>query len=205
MSNARKPAERLMSIILRIEGVRDQIKALREDEKEIFLESKSSGFDNGVIRQLLRDRAMTDAARVAFEAKLQVYRASLGMLDGTPLGDMARRMFERHQKPSETIVEDDKQMEMPGMPELRKPPAPATAAEIAAAREEGAQAAREGKKVTDNPYGADDLRRAAFDEGWCSEAGSDGMDIPEAWRRKEKPKKKGADNDDQPGNNRDAA
>ena len=34
-------------------------------------------------------------------------------------------------------------------------------------------------------------RRAAWDEGWCAETGSDGMDIPEAWRRsKEKKSKK---------------
>ena len=47
---------------------------------------------------------------------------------------------------------------------------------------------RDGKRVIDNPYVAGDPRRAAWDEGWCTEAGSDGMDVPAAWQRT-KPKK----------------
>jgi len=53
------------------------------------------------------------------------------------------------------------------------------------------QAAREGKRVIDNPYVAGDPRRALWDEGWCAQTGSDGMEIPAAWRRKEKKKPKG--------------
>ena len=56
------------------------------------------------------------------------------------------------------------------------------------AREQGREAAKEGKPVTLNPFVARDPRRAAWDEGWCMEAGSDGMDIPAAWKRTKKPK-----------------
>jgi hypothetical protein len=38
--------------------------------------------------------------------------------------------------------------------------------------------------VFKNPYVAGDPRRAYWDEGWCEEVGSDGMDVPDAWRRK---------------------
>jgi uncharacterized protein (UPF0335 family) len=56
------------------------------------------------------------------------------------------------------------------------------------AREMGRVAAQTGKPVTDNPFPARDPRRAAFDEEWCKAAGSDGMEIPEAWRRNAKKK-----------------
>ena len=52
----------------------------------------------------------------------------------------------------------------------------------------GAEAAADGRPVTANPFPARDPRRAAWDEGWCKADGSDGMDIPEAWRRS-RPKK----------------
>jgi hypothetical protein len=44
--------------------------------------------------------------------------------------------------------------------------------------------------VTANPHPAGSRLRGAWDEGWCAAAGSDGMDIPPAFRRS-KPKKPG--------------
>ncbi|WP_322997473.1 hypothetical protein [Castellaniella sp.] len=55
-----------------------------------------------------------------------------------------------------------------------------------AARQQGEQDSRDGKRIIDNPFVAGDPRRAAWDEGHCKARGSDGMDIPEAWRRKSK-------------------
>jgi len=52
----------------------------------------------------------------------------------------------------------------------------------------GTQAARENQPITSNPFTARDPRRAAFDEAWCAASGSDGMDIPESWRRTSKKK-----------------
>jgi uncharacterized protein (UPF0335 family) len=190
----------LTGYIERIERKREEISLLKQDEKDLFTELTSAGFNGKVVRQMLRERQMTAAEREEYQADLQIYRAALGMLDGTPLGDAARKRFTRQPKPSDTVIEDERQAEMPGVPEPVKPP---TAEQLAAARDEGAEAARAGKKVTDNPYAADDRRRSEWDTGWCQESGSDGMDIPEAWRRQSK--KKGANDDGHQGADKDAA
>jgi len=61
------------------------------------------------------------------------------------------------------------------------------------AKRMGREAAQAGQPVTANPFPARDERRAAWDEAWCSELGSDGMDIPDAWlpEKKTKPEDKG--------------
>ena len=64
---------------------------------------------------------------------------------------------------------------------LRDPPQGGLHA-IDDARRLGVEAARAGKAVTANPFPPRDARRAAWDEAWCQELGSDGMDIPEALR-----------------------
>lgn len=55
----------------------------------------------------------------------------------------------------------------------------------------GAEAAKSGAPVTANPFPARDERRAAWDEAWCKELGTDGMDIPDALKPAPKPKKGG--------------
>ena len=60
---------------------------------------------------------------------------------------------------------------------------------LADAHRLGGEAARAGQPVTANPFPAFDERRAAWDESWCAELGSDGMEIPEALRPTSKPKK----------------
>lgn len=57
------------------------------------------------------------------------------------------------------------------------------------ARAKGAAAAQAGVKVTANPYPPRTPQRAWWDEAWCQAAGSDGMDLPPAWRPNPKPKK----------------
>ncbi len=49
-------AQRLQSIIDRIERLEEERKALASDIKDIFLEAKSAGFEVPVLRQLLRIR-----------------------------------------------------------------------------------------------------------------------------------------------------
>lgn len=70
-----------------------------------------------------------------------------------------------------------------------EPPAPEPT--IDDARPMGKEAAANGRPVTSNPFPARDLRRAAWDEAWCAELGSDGMDIPDALKPTPKPKKGG--------------
>lgn len=57
------------------------------------------------------------------------------------------------------------------------------------ARAKGAAAAQSGQKVTANPYPPRSPQRAWWDESWCQASGSDGMDLPAAWKPTPKPKK----------------
>lgn len=79
--------------------------------------------------------------------------------------------------PSDEVVED--QPAEPSEPQ----------ATVDDARRLGGEAARSGQPVTANPFPAYDERRAAWDEAWCAELGSDGMDLPDALKPTPKPKK----------------
>lgn len=182
MNNTSGAGDRLRAFLERIERMREEIKALKRDEAAIFAEAKSAGFDVRVMRTLLKERAMTDAEREEQQALLEIYRKALGGYSDTPLGAAALRRFAPPPPDS-----DPNDVPLPFV-------APASALEgvteeqLLAAKAEGAAAAKAGKPVLANPYA--DARRAAWDEGWCAACGSDGMDIPAAFRRS-KPKKPG--------------
>jgi uncharacterized protein (UPF0335 family) len=72
-------AERLRSLIERIERLEEEKKALSSDVKDIYAESKSAGFDVKVMRQLIRLRRQEPAEVEEQEALLDVYRRALGM------------------------------------------------------------------------------------------------------------------------------
>ena len=72
-------AERLRSLIERIERLEEERKALSSDIKDIFAESKSAGFDVKVMRQLIRLRKQEPAEVEEQETLLDVYRRALGM------------------------------------------------------------------------------------------------------------------------------
>jgi len=72
-------AERLRSLIERIERLEEERKALSSDIKDIFGEAKSAGFDVKVIRQLIRLRKQEPAEIEEQETLLDVYRRALGM------------------------------------------------------------------------------------------------------------------------------
>lgn len=82
-------ADRLRSFIERIERLEEDRKGINDDIREVISEAKSAGFDAKTIRQIVRLRKLDDAERQEQEHLLEVYRAALGMLDGTPLGDSA--------------------------------------------------------------------------------------------------------------------
>lgn len=174
--NAHIGAE-LKSLVERLEKLDQEKQSIQDDIREVKKEASDRGFDIPVINQILKDRRKGEHERRDFEAKLQLYRASLGMLDGTPLGEHARKRLD----------EEPKQEASEAKPEDGNPIGPE---QIAAAREVGQAAAREGKRIIDNPYTANDPRRAAWDEGWCAETGTDGMEVPKAWRRKDPKEKK---------------
>lgn len=72
-------ADRLRSIVDRIERMEEERKALSSDIKDIYAEAKSAGFDVKVLRQLIRIRKMEPAEVDELETLLDVYRRALGM------------------------------------------------------------------------------------------------------------------------------
>lgn len=163
----------LLSYIERLERLEADKKEIAGDIRDVKTEAKSAGFDLKFIARVMAERRMTPEERRTERAMLDIYRAGVGLLDGTPLGDAAR---------------DRMMAEDPNATPLAPEPEPEDSRTAADAREEGAQAHRDGARIIDNPYTAGDPRRAAWDEGFCAASGSDGMDIPEAWRRKPKGK-----------------
>jgi uncharacterized protein (UPF0335 family) len=72
-------ADRLRSIIERVERLEEERKALSGDIKDIFQEAKSAGFDVKVIRQIIRLRQRDPAEVEEQENLLDIYRRALGM------------------------------------------------------------------------------------------------------------------------------
>ncbi len=72
-------ADRLRSIIERIERLEEEKKALAGDIRDIFAEAKSAGFDVKALRALLAERKKEPAEVEELDTILQVYRRALGM------------------------------------------------------------------------------------------------------------------------------
>lgn len=72
-------ADRLRSLIERIERLEEERKALASDIKDIYSEAKSAGFDVKVIRQLITIRKKEPAEVEEAETLLDLYRRALGM------------------------------------------------------------------------------------------------------------------------------
>ena len=72
-------ADRLRSIVERIERLEEERKALAGDIKDIYAEAKSAGFDIKVLRQLIRIRKQETAEVEEQETLLDLYRRALGM------------------------------------------------------------------------------------------------------------------------------
>lgn len=72
-------ADRLRSIIERVERLEEERKALSGDIKDIFTEAKSAGFNVKVIRQIIRLRKQEPADVEEEETLLDIYRRALGM------------------------------------------------------------------------------------------------------------------------------
>lgn len=185
----------IRSLAERIVRLKGEIKNLQIDVKEVKAEAAGHGFDRKaldiVVKRMMEDES-EKAARQETEALADLYLASLGMLDGTPLGDATRRRADAPPPPPAPEKGDDGADEG-AMPSDDEPAAggaeePGAMSQdvIDAARREGEDAAISGAKVFANPYVAGDPRRAAWDEGWCRGTGSDGMDLPAAFRRKPK-------------------
>ena len=72
-------ADRLRSLVERIERLEEERKALSGDIKDIYAEAKSAGFDVKVLRALIALRRKEPAEIEEQETLLDVYRRALGM------------------------------------------------------------------------------------------------------------------------------
>lgn len=189
--NGGAAADMLGEFVEGIEGLEIEKQAIADKIKLVKARARSAGFDTKVLNQMLRERRMSSGEREEFQALCEMYRAALGMLNGTPLGDAARKRLMGKKTPSPDETDGDP------APASKEPDDGLNDGDLDAARAAGRAAAIEGKRIIDNPYMATDPRRAAWDEGWCAETGTDGMEVPAAWRRSDKKKKK-PDDDEKP-------
>lgn len=72
-------AGRLKSFVERIEKLREEKKAISEDERDVFTEAKGVGYDAPTIRWLLKEREIDAADRDERDALRDTYAHALGM------------------------------------------------------------------------------------------------------------------------------
>ncbi len=72
-------ADRLRSIVERIENLESEKKALADDVKDIYAEAKSAGFDSKVIRRIIARRKKDQAEMEQLDTLEDLYLQALGM------------------------------------------------------------------------------------------------------------------------------
>ncbi len=72
-------ADRLRSIIERIERLEEERKALANDIKDIYAEAKSAGFDVKVLRRVISLRRLEAQEREEMDELLTLYMHAIGM------------------------------------------------------------------------------------------------------------------------------
>jgi uncharacterized protein (UPF0335 family) len=72
-------AERLKSLIKRIEKLEEDKAGVASDIRDIYAEAKGTGFDPKIMRQVIRLRKMDDQARTEQQELLELYKSVLGM------------------------------------------------------------------------------------------------------------------------------
>lgn len=72
-------ADRLRSIIERVERLEDERKALGADIRDVFTEAKSAGFDVKAVKQILKLRKQEPSEIEEQETLVETYRRALGL------------------------------------------------------------------------------------------------------------------------------
>lgn len=192
---ATSPRERLVRHVQHLESLEQAKQEAADKLRDAFSEAKRQGFDPATLKVVLKLRKMTPEERKQQRAMVAIYLAALGMLEGDPLTDEARRRLDERQTqppsgPAPAPDPDAKGDE--AKPTAAPPPPPQPSLPLKDpedARKEGREAAAAGKRIYDNPYPAGDPCRAAWDEGWCAQRKSHGMDPPAAYQRRTAPPK----------------
>lgn len=189
--------ERLVHLVQKLERLDAAKQAAAEALRSAFEDAKALGWDPGTLKAVLRLRKLTPAEREERRALEAIYLAALGMLEGDPLPDEARRRLDEQERPPgpapAPAAGAKRQAGRKAGPEAPPPP-PSPPPQMAMAlkdpeeaRQEGRDAAAAGKRIYDNPFPAGDSCRAAWDEGWCEQKKSHGMETPAAYQRRTKP------------------
>ncbi|MBR2268301.1 DUF2312 domain-containing protein [Sphingobium sp.] len=79
MSEGNVAADHLRLLIERWERLDEEKKGISDDQKDVMLEAKASGYEPKIIREIIRLRKMQPHDRQEMEAILQTYLAALGM------------------------------------------------------------------------------------------------------------------------------
>lgn len=79
MSEGNIAADQLRLLIERIERLEEEKKGISDDIKDVYLEAKATGYDAGIVRQIIKLRKMQPHDRQEMEAVLQTYLCALGM------------------------------------------------------------------------------------------------------------------------------
>lgn len=80
MANGTVAADELRLLIERIERVKEEIKGLNDDVRDIYAEAKSRGFDTPAMKSVIKLRKMEPNTRQEAEAILLLYMDALGMV-----------------------------------------------------------------------------------------------------------------------------
>ena len=87
--SARFAADQLKAIVERIERLSEEGKTISDDIRDVYAEAKGNGYDVKALRAIVKERKQDANERAEHETILDTYRAALGMLHGTPLGNAA--------------------------------------------------------------------------------------------------------------------
>ena len=79
MAEATVSDEQLRLFVERIERLEEEKKGIADDIRDVYLESKSQGYDPKIMRQIVRLRKMPIHDRKEMEAILDVYKSALGI------------------------------------------------------------------------------------------------------------------------------
>ena len=79
MSEATPSDEQLRLFIERIERLEEEKKGIADDIRDVYLESKSQGYDPKIMRQIVRLRKMKPDDRSEQDMLLETYKTALGM------------------------------------------------------------------------------------------------------------------------------
>lgn len=80
LASTRFAKDQLKAFVERIENLEEEKKAISDDIRDVYAESKANGFDVKALRAIIKMRKQEPTAREEHEAILETYMHALGML-----------------------------------------------------------------------------------------------------------------------------